>query len=189
MKRISDLCNPEPNQLESEMSQIEVNNLSEGAFRLLPGSSSLRPTSSFHYARRVSENLSINNKASDIRSIHTPQATTQRPVLSRDSRDTALNDTVHQINKNDDIATSGLHRRNSISIIGNQCERCGRVFNRRADMLKHVRVVHDRVKNFECEICGKKFGRKDYLVVCMNALFSNTKQTATEAYWLTFSFL
>lgn len=45
------------------------------------------------------------------------------------------------------------------------CERCGRIFSRKADAAKHISVVHDRIKNFICINCGRRFGRKDYLVV------------------------
>lgn len=48
---------------------------------------------------------------------------------------------------------------------GYPCERCGRLFSRKADALKHIRVVHDRVKNFSCSVCGRQFGRKDYCTV------------------------
>lgn len=48
---------------------------------------------------------------------------------------------------------------------GFPCERCGRLFSRKADALKHIRVVHDRVKNFACSVCGRRFGRKDYCMV------------------------
>lgn len=49
---------------------------------------------------------------------------------------------------------------------GYPCERCGRLFTRKSDAQKHIRVVHDRVKNFACTICGRRFGRKDYCTVC-----------------------
>ena len=40
------------------------------------------------------------------------------------------------------------------------CEQCNKVFTREADLKRHVRVVHDKVKNHECRICSKKFARK-----------------------------
>lgn len=51
------------------------------------------------------------------------------------------------------------------SFLGHPCQRCGRIFSRKADAAKHISVVHDRVKNFLCIICTRRFGRKDYLVV------------------------
>lgn len=53
---------------------------------------------------------------------------------------------------------------------GYPCERCGRVFRRKADRLKHIRVVHDKIKTFSCVVCGKKFGRKDYCIVSTSLL-------------------
>lgn len=49
--------------------------------------------------------------------------------------------------------------------LGFPCDRCGRVFARKADALKHIRVVHDKLKTFSCVVCGKRFARKDYCVV------------------------
>lgn len=48
---------------------------------------------------------------------------------------------------------------------GHPCERCGRMFTRKSDAIKHKRVVHDKVKTFTCRECGRKFARKDYCTV------------------------
>lgn len=53
---------------------------------------------------------------------------------------------------------------------GYPCERCGRLFSRKADAVKHIRVVHDRVKNFSCSVCGRMFGRKDYCTVSLESM-------------------
>lgn len=45
------------------------------------------------------------------------------------------------------------------------CERCGKLFVKKNDVQKHIAIVHDRIKDFECVLCKRKFGRKDYLVV------------------------
>lgn len=63
----------------------------------------------------------------------------------------------------DDCVTPTLRRLSSASAY--PCDRCGRQFSRKADAMKHVRVVHDRVKNFICSVCGRRFGRKDYCMV------------------------
>lgn len=48
---------------------------------------------------------------------------------------------------------------------GYPCERCGRMFTRKSDALKHIRVVHDRLKVFACQVCDRRFARKDYCTV------------------------
>lgn len=52
------------------------------------------------------------------------------------------------------------------------CEQCGRLFSRKSDALKHIRVVHERVKDFACCVCGRKFARKDYCTVCAYHLYT-----------------
>ncbi|CAH1792017.1 unnamed protein product [Owenia fusiformis] len=37
------------------------------------------------------------------------------------------------------------------------CEKCGKTFDIKADMDKHVRVVHLNVKHFKCGTCGTEF--------------------------------
>lgn len=49
--------------------------------------------------------------------------------------------------------------------MGYPCERCGRIFGRKADALKHIRVVHEKLKIFSCRVCCKRFARKDYCMV------------------------
>lgn len=55
---------------------------------------------------------------------------------------------------------------------GFPCERCGRVFTRKSDAIKHVRVVHDRVMAYSCVVCGRKFARKDYCMVRLFTIFA-----------------
>lgn len=178
MKRISDLCNPQTNQYEPERSKGARYDSTEATCKISHESSSLRSTTSFHYSRPVSQSPFFNDSTSDICSIqHKPtmKKHTSIPTASKDVSCT-------RSEKNNDIETSALQRRNSMHIIGNQCERCGRIFNRRADMLKHVRVVHDRVKDFECEICGRKFGRKDYLSVSQHERLNKGPQESIYKY-------
>lgn len=50
---------------------------------------------------------------------------------------------------------------------GHPCERCGRMFTRKSDAIKHKRVVHDKIKTYTCRECGRKFARKDYCTVSL----------------------
>lgn len=61
-----------------------------------------------------------------------------------------------------DIRSSGESSKKS----GYPCERCGRLFTRKSDALKHIRVVHDRLKVYACCVCDRRFARKDYCTVC-----------------------
>lgn len=164
MKRISELCNPQTNQYEEERTPVVRYNSAEGNFKPAPGPSSLRSTTSFHYSSPHPHTTLFNVPASDVYSIHGQGIKKQTSTTSSTLRDGP----VTKSKKNEDNASATLQRRNSITTVGNQCDKCGRVFNRRADMLKHVRVVHDRVKDFTCDVCGRKFGRKDYLSVSKN---------------------
>ncbi len=56
------------------------------------------------------------------------------------------------------------------------CDLCGRLFGEVAAVRKHVRVVHDKVKDFECYICRRRFAEKSNLKKHMstNALIDVT---------------
>lgn len=62
------------------------------------------------------------------------------------------------------------------SCLGYPCDRCGRLFNRKADALKHIQVVHDKLKLFACRVCGRRFGRKDYCAVRVITFNFSTSQ-------------
>lgn len=66
------------------------------------------------------------------------------------------------------------HRRSASSTSTHRCERCFRSFTRKADVAKHIRVVHDKEKRFICDICGRPFGRKDYLAVRYPTILSTS---------------
>lgn len=95
-------------------------------------------------------------------------------------------DTLYRQSSNDELRTTQQRR------TGYPCERCGRVFGRKADALKHIRVVHDKLKIFSCRVCGKRFARKDYcmvripLLLCIRvrSIYAFTLQC-----WLFFCFL
>ena len=41
-----------------------------------------------------------------------------------------------------------------------KCEYCSFVFTQKTNLLRHINVVHLKLKPFQCLSCGKKFGRK-----------------------------
>lgn len=184
MKRISELCNPQTNKYEEERTQAVRCDSTEDYFKTTTGSSSLRSTTSFHYSFPQSHSTFPNATTSDIYSIQGP--TIKKPTSSMSS--TLKDGTGTKSRKNEDNASATLQRRNSITTVGNQCEQCGRVFNRRPDMLKHVRVVHDRVKDFACDVCGRRFGRKDYLSVSKNVVFFELGHSISIQKYLTYIF-
>ena len=38
-----------------------------------------------------------------------------------------------------------------------KCKTCGKVFGENDDLRKHIRSVHEGIKNHVCETCGKAF--------------------------------
>lgn len=61
---------------------------------------------------------------------------------------------------------------------GYPCERCGRLFTRKSDAIKHIRVVHDRLMPFSCAVCGRKFARKDYCMKHEKSIHNITPPTS-----------
>lgn len=43
------------------------------------------------------------------------------------------------------------------------CEQCSAVFNRRFNLNKHIRNVHENIRNFPCTTCGELFLQKSHL--------------------------
>lgn len=156
--RISDLCNPQPESSRSNQNPPSRSSSSQSPHRHTGVSSSVhRQSSSFHNQSANSQSRIAQDPSLRLPSIHEVLASTNidvpYPSPNQPSADTSGQ------------SSSDPERRSSMTRAGHQCDRCGRVFTRRADVLKHVRVVHDREKNFVCEICGRRFGRKDYLTV------------------------
>lgn len=45
------------------------------------------------------------------------------------------------------------------------CETCGRIFPTVYRVRAHVKLVHDKVRDFLCKYCGKAFARKSYFLI------------------------
>lgn len=156
--RISDLCDPKPESSRSHQNPPSQPSSSQSTRRYTGESSSgHRHSSSFHNQSASNQSRIPQDASVRLPSIHEVLASTNIEI-PYPSPDQAPAETSGQ-------SSFDPQRRSSMSRAGHQCDRCGRVFTRRADVLKHIRVVHDRVKNFVCEICGRRFGRKDYLTV------------------------
>ena len=55
------------------------------------------------------------------------------------------------------------------------CEICGHAFNQEANKIRHVRVVHEHIYDFECKACGKKFST-NYLMQVHAAVCNSRRQ-------------
>lgn len=119
-----------------------------------PGSSSMGSRSSQHHSNHAG--------ASRLPSVS--------EVLGK-GRDSGMGDGWHHSSprSNPSDYASSSQADGSSKKQGYPCERCGRLFTRKSDAQKHIRVVHDRVKNFACAVCGRRFGRKDYCTVCFSS--------------------
>lgn len=49
-------------------------------------------------------------------------------------------------------------------VIGHVCDLCGKSYQRKTGLKRHVSTFHKKEKPFSCETCDKKFGRIDSLV-------------------------
>ncbi|XP_053408525.1 zinc finger protein 675-like isoform X2 [Mercenaria mercenaria] len=43
------------------------------------------------------------------------------------------------------------------------CETCGKAYRDEMHLKRHIRHVHDQIRNFECDICKERFFRADHL--------------------------
>lgn len=156
--RIADLCNPQPETSRGHQNQSSQSSSSQSTHRYTGESSSVhRHYSSFHNQFDSSRSRHPQNSSVRLPSIHEVLASTNIELPHPSVEHHSVAPTAQ--------SASDSERKSSTTRTAHQCDRCGRVFTRRADLLKHIRVVHDRVKNFACEICGRRFGRKDYLTV------------------------
>ncbi|KAI8610831.1 hypothetical protein BC830DRAFT_710484 [Chytriomyces sp. MP71] len=44
------------------------------------------------------------------------------------------------------------------------CEHCGKGFMRSEHLMRHIRCLHEKQKDFFCSVCRKYFGRRDELL-------------------------
>ena len=44
-----------------------------------------------------------------------------------------------------------------------QCQICEQKFSHSGKLQKHVKIIHEGIKDYQCHICDKKFGRSGYL--------------------------
>lgn len=142
IRHIRDLCDPAPTPTEH------------------PQSSAVS-----QYPHGHSQSLSrLHSSSSSVSNHHSRHQT--YPPVQLPSIDEVLRAATRQPSSASTSTTVAVTRDNaSRRSTTHSCQRCGRTFTRRADVAKHVRVVHDRVKNYVCDICGRRFGRKDYLAV------------------------
>lgn len=154
LRRVQDLCDPPPASIRHGPRET-----------LVPPSEERNPPSvhasaSFHGQRLTTSGRRNTFRPSTGPSLRLPSI---HEVLASVSLGPSGSPSTSSTPSSSLASPSG--RRMSTSGVGHPCDRCGRIFTRRADAAKHVRVVHDRVKNFACDICGRRFGRKDYLIV------------------------
>ena len=45
----------------------------------------------------------------------------------------------------------------------NFCYQCGKSFSKASDLKRHVKAVHDGIKDHTCDLCGRSFAKKDQL--------------------------
>ena len=45
------------------------------------------------------------------------------------------------------------------------CKRCDKRFSDKANLTKHVRAVHDKIKKYECSLCAQSFSEKNALKI------------------------
>ena len=58
------------------------------------------------------------------------------------------------------------------------CNQCDRVYNRRAFLSRHIRVVHLKLKNYKCDLCDKRFSSSKPLKEHKTAIHDKLKPFA-----------
>ena len=57
-----------------------------------------------------------------------------------------------------------------------QCHICEQMFVQITSLKTHVKVVHEKVKSGKCEICGQNFGQKQSMKIHMRTVHGNLKR-------------
>jgi len=68
------------------------------------------------------------------------------------------------------------------------CSQCGHAFAQGADLRKHVRTVHERLRPFSCDLCEKKFGEKGNLRKHRRSVHLNERPFSCNACGSSFAF-
>ena len=57
-----------------------------------------------------------------------------------------------------------------------KCHLCGNKFSERGSLAQHIRCIHNGEKNAKCEICGKAFRDKGYLRMHLKSVHQKLKE-------------
>ena len=44
-----------------------------------------------------------------------------------------------------------------------ECDKCNKEFNRNGNLKRHIKAIHDKIKDFECDKCNKSFSQNGHL--------------------------
>ena len=58
-----------------------------------------------------------------------------------------------------------VKNKNCKSLKSGECPICGKVFSESRNLKRHIRMVHEGVKNFKCDLCNKAFSTAQYLTI------------------------
>lgn len=115
-----------------------------------------------------SETLSADMGSKQLQTSKGQRLPSVNELLKSSQREHAASGSRHSASFQEKGRSEEEYRNTSTAKTANQkhpCKKCGRLFSRKADATKHIRVVHERVKDFSCCVCGRKFARKDYCTV------------------------
>ena len=72
------------------------------------------------------------------------------------------NQTVLTVNENrQQVLASSVGKKSSPTV---SCDLCNKNFSSPSKLRRHVRIVHEKIKPFNCQECGKNFGQKVNLI-------------------------